>query len=46
MLWANLPIVLALGHLAVKALRDYNRRLKAGELPVHRPPPITEGIDC
>ena len=45
MLWANLPIVLALGHLAVKALRDYNRRLKAGELPVHRLPPITEGID-
>ena len=31
MLWANLPIVLALGHLAVRSLNDYLRRLKAGE---------------
>jgi AGCS family alanine or glycine:cation symporter len=31
MLWANMCIVLAMGHLAVKALDDYFRRLKAGE---------------
>ena len=45
MLWANLPIVLALGHLAVKALQDYNRRLKAGEFPLNRPPKISDVVN-
>ncbi len=31
MLWANLPIVLALGHLAVRSLNEYLHRLKNGE---------------
>lgn len=31
MLWANLPIVLAFGHLAVRSLNEYLRRLKVGE---------------
>lgn len=31
MLWANMPIVLGLGFLAIRSLNDYNRRLKAGE---------------
>jgi AGCS family alanine or glycine:cation symporter len=31
MLWANMPIVLGLGYLAIRSLNDYNRRLKAGE---------------
>lgn len=41
MLWANLPIILALGPLAVKALKDYNRRLKSGEFSVCKPPKTT-----
>lgn len=45
MLWANLPIVLALGYLAVNALKDYNRRLKAGEFHRHEPPSITEVVE-
>ena len=36
MLWANLPIVLGLGYLAVNCLVDYNRRLKAGEFKKHK----------
>ena len=35
MLWSNLPIVLALGFLAVRNLKDYRRRLAAGEFPKH-----------
>ena len=31
MLWANMPIVLALGYLAVRCNNDYFKRLKAGE---------------
>jgi AGCS family alanine or glycine:cation symporter len=31
MLWANIPIVMALGYLAVRNLNDYGKRLKAGE---------------
>jgi Na+/alanine symporter len=30
MLWANMLIVLTMGHLAVKSLDDYFKRLKAG----------------
>ncbi len=35
MLWSNIPIVLALGFLAVRSLNDYGRRLKAGEFKRH-----------
>jgi AGCS family alanine or glycine:cation symporter len=37
MLWANMPIVLLLGHLAVKELNVYFKRLKAGEFKPHAP---------
>ena len=42
MLWANMPIVLLLGHLAVGALADYYRRLRAGDFHPHAAPPITD----
>jgi AGCS family alanine or glycine:cation symporter len=35
MLWANIPIVLALGFLAVRSLDDYKRNLKAGKFKRH-----------
>jgi len=31
MLWANMPIVISMGYLAVRNIDDYFRRLKAGE---------------
>jgi hypothetical protein len=33
MLVVNIPIVLILGGLAVASLREYDRKLKAGEFP-------------
>ncbi len=36
MLWSNLPIILCLGFLAVRNLKDYNRRHKAGEFKQHK----------
>lgn len=36
MLWSNIPIVVLLGFLAVRCLSDYQRKLAAGEFPVHR----------
>ncbi len=45
MLWANLPIVIALGYLAVNSLKDYGKRLKAGEFHPHAAPPITKVVD-
>ncbi len=35
MLVVNLPIILALGGIAVASLREYDRKLKAGEFPRH-----------
>ena len=46
MLWANLPIVLALGYLAINSLSDYGKRLKRGDFHPHKPPPITEVVDA
>jgi len=31
MLWANIPIVVGLGYLSVGCIRDYTRRLEAGQ---------------
>ncbi|MBW3543798.1 MAG: hypothetical protein KY476_26415, partial [Planctomycetes bacterium] len=45
MLWSNIPIVLGLGFLAVRSLKDYRRRLRAGEMPRHTAPPLTDVID-
>lgn len=33
MLWVNIPITLIFGYQAVRAYRDYIRRLRAGEIP-------------
>lgn len=45
MLWANLPIVLFLGHLAIKSLSDYGKRLKRGDFHPHAPPPLKEVVE-
>jgi len=45
MLWANMLIVLAMGHLAVKGLDDYFNRLKTGAFHPHSRPPITYVVD-
>ncbi|HUG89787.1 MAG TPA: alanine/glycine:cation symporter family protein [Planctomycetaceae bacterium] len=45
MLWSNIPIVLALGFLAVRSLNDYRRRLRAGEMPRHKAPPMADVMD-
>jgi len=39
MLWANIPIMLFFGHKAMRAYKDYIRRLKSGEIkPSDNPP--------
>jgi len=45
MLWANLPIVLAMGYLAVNSLSDYFKKLDAGEFPKHEPPSVVDVIE-
>ena len=35
MLWANIPIMLIFGAIAMKAYHDYGRRLKSGEFKSH-----------
>jgi Na+/alanine symporter len=45
MLWANIPIVLCLGFLAVRSLNHYRRRLKSGHMPRHKAPPMADVID-
>ena len=35
MLWANIPIMLIFGGIAMKAYHDYGRRLKSGEFKSH-----------
>ncbi len=44
MLWANMPIVLLMGYVAVKEGDRYFQRLKAGEFPRHQAPPFTEVV--
>lgn len=44
MLWANMLIVLAMGHLAVKGLDDYFRRLKMGEFHPRPRPSIVDVV--
>ncbi len=39
MLWANIPIVVCLGFLAVRELNTYGRKLRAGEFTRHDKPP-------
>ena len=47
MLWANIPIMLIFGNQAMKAYRDYFRRLKAGEFKGHEhaAPPIADVVE-
>lgn len=44
MLFANLPIMLIFGSKAMRHYHDYNRRLKAGEFPVHKAPSIMDVV--
>ena len=44
MLWANMLIVLMMGHLAVKGLNDYFKRLKMGAFHPHRRPSIVDVV--
>ncbi len=44
MLWANMLIVLTMGHLAVKGLDDYFKRLKIGAFHPHPRPRITDVV--
>jgi AGCS family alanine or glycine:cation symporter len=36
MLWANIPIMLIFGPMAMRAYRDYIRRLDAGEMDLRK----------
>ncbi len=45
MLWANIPIMLIFGPAAMRAYRDYTRRLDAGEMKGHAAPPITDVVE-
>ncbi len=42
MLWANIPIMLIFGPIAMRAYKDYIRRLDAGEMKGHGYPEITD----
>ena len=45
MLWANIPIMLIFGPVAMRAYRDYIRRLDAGQMKGHALPPITDVME-
>jgi AGCS family alanine or glycine:cation symporter len=47
MLWANIPIMLIFGAIAMKAYHNYVGRLKSGELDetAHKPAPIAEVVE-
>lgn len=45
MLWGNLPIVLALGYLAVRSLKDYFARVDAGEIRPHATGSIVDIVE-
>lgn len=45
MLWANIPIMLIFGPMAMRAYHDYMRRLRAGEFKGHAYPKITDVIE-
>ncbi|MHC4990901.1 MAG: alanine/glycine:cation symporter family protein, partial [Planctomycetota bacterium] len=44
MLWANMPIVLLMGFVAVRELDTYFKRLKAGEFPIRGTPRFTDVV--
>jgi AGCS family alanine or glycine:cation symporter len=45
MLWANIPIMLIFGAIAMKAYHNYIGRLKSGELDAHAAPPVTDVVE-
>jgi AGCS family alanine or glycine:cation symporter len=45
MLWANIPIMLIFGPYAMRAHKDYCRRLDSGQLASHAAPPITDVVE-
>jgi len=45
MLWANIPIMLIFGSVAMRAYHDYIGRLKRGELDSHKPASITDVME-
>lgn len=45
MLWGNLPILVGLGYLAVRAVNDYNARLSRGEIVPHDPRSVDDLIN-
>jgi len=45
MLWANIPIMLIFGSIAMKAYHAYGRKLKAGEFHPHTPASITDVVE-
>jgi len=44
MLWANIPIMLFFGHKAIRAYKDYVRRLKSGEIKPSDDPPSLKDV--
>ncbi len=44
MLWANIPIMLFFGHKAMKAYKEYIRRLKSGEIKPSENPPSWKDV--
>jgi AGCS family alanine or glycine:cation symporter len=45
MLWANIPVMLLFGPVAMRAYHDYFARFKAGRMtPAHTAPPIAEVV--
>ncbi|MGD9789868.1 MAG: alanine/glycine:cation symporter family protein [Phycisphaerales bacterium] len=45
MLWANIPIMLIFGPMAMKAYHEYMGRLKSGTMESHAAPKITDVIE-
>jgi AGCS family alanine or glycine:cation symporter len=45
MLWANIPIMLIFGGVAMRAYRDYVRRLDAGQIKGHAFPPLEDVLE-
>lgn len=45
MLWANIPIMLIFGPMAMKAYHEYMGRLKRGEMQAHKAPPISDVVE-
>jgi Na+/alanine symporter len=45
MLWANMPIVILMGYIAVGELRTYRQKLRAGEYVAHKAPSMSDVVD-